>query len=100
MTTPDRIQPVSYTHLDVYKRQDEMRSLLNEVVTINLGYRTFCGPENAYRNAQKPQMFLETYKKDDDSLLDFTMTGDETWVKYVNCETKKSIHGVGSYSLA
>ena len=33
--------------------------------------------------------FLEDYQKDGDSLLDRVVTGDETWVKHVTCETKK-----------
>ena len=33
--------------------------------------------------------FLEAYEKDGDSLLDRVVTGDETWVKHVTCETKK-----------
>jgi len=32
--------------------------------------------------------FLEAYEKDGDSFLDRVVTGDETWVKYVTCETK------------
>lgn len=43
--------------------------------------------------------FLETYDKDSDSLLDYIVTGDEIWVKYLNCETKKIIYGTGPYSL-
>ena len=33
--------------------------------------------------------FLEAYEKDGDLLLDRLVTGDETWVKHVTCETKK-----------
>ena len=35
--------------------------------------------------------FLETYDKEGDSLLDQIVTEDETWARYINCETKKSI---------
>ena len=34
-------------------------------------------------------IFLEAYEKYGDSLLDRVVTEDETWVKYVTCETKK-----------
>ena len=45
---------VSYTHLDVYKRQ-----------------------------------FLERYDKEGQSFLDSIVTGDETWIRFVNPETKE-----------
>lgn len=32
--------------------------------------------------------FLDAYHTHGDSLLDRIVTGDETWVKHVNCETK------------
>ncbi|XP_035211673.1 protein GVQW3-like [Stegodyphus dumicola] len=32
--------------------------------------------------------FLEAYDRHGDSLLDQIVTGDETWVRHVNCETK------------
>lgn len=32
--------------------------------------------------------FLNAYHTRGDSLLDRIITGDETWVKHVNCETK------------
>ncbi|GFX94918.1 uncharacterized protein TNCV_2379911 [Trichonephila clavipes] len=33
-------------------------------------------------------IFLEAYDRHGDSLLDRIVTGDETWVKQANCETK------------
>lgn len=32
--------------------------------------------------------FHEIYDMDGDSLLDYSVTGDEMWVSCVNCETK------------
>lgn len=72
------------------------RSLLHEIVTQNLGYHKFCArwiPKILTENHKNQRMaasltFLDSYEKDGDSLLDRIVTGDETWVKHVNCETK------------
>lgn len=53
----------------------------------------YISPENAYKNIKKQaddigSSFLETYD-DGDSLMDCIISGDETYVRYVNCETKK-----------
>ncbi|GFV45555.1 mariner Mos1 transposase [Trichonephila clavipes] len=63
-----------------------------------LGYHKFCTrwvPKLcAYTDHHKGQRmgtalaFLETYDRHGDSLLDRIVTGDETWVRHVNCETK------------
>jgi len=73
------------------------RSLLHEIVTEKLGYHKFCArwvPKLLSEDHKKQRMaasltFLEAYEKDGDSLLDRVVTGDETWVKDVTCETKK-----------
>jgi len=62
-----------------------------------LGYHKFCGDgfQNSCQKTTKKQRmaasltFLEAYEKDGDSLLDRVITGDETRVKHVTCETKK-----------
>ena len=73
------------------------RSLLHEIVTEKLGYHKFCArwvPKLLSEDHKKQRMaasltFLEAYEKDGDSILDRVVTGDETWVKHVTCETKK-----------
>ena len=65
------------------------RSLLHETVTEKLGYHKFCArcvPKLLTEDHKKQRM---AYEKDGDSLLDRVVTGDETWVKHVTCETKK-----------
>jgi len=61
------------------------------------------GTETIVRRSQKQRMaasltFLEAYENDGDSLLDRVVTGDETWVKHVTCETKKQSMGWGHTS--
>jgi len=73
------------------------RSLMHEIVTEKLGYNKFCVrwvPKLLSEDHKKQRMpasltFLEAYEKDGDSILDRVVTGDETWVKHVTCETKK-----------
>ncbi|GFV62981.1 DDE_3 domain-containing protein [Trichonephila clavipes] len=44
--------------------------------------------------------FLEAYDRHGDSLLDRIVTGDETWVRHVNCETKlQSMHDEAHFWL-
>uniref|UniRef100_A0A670YBV0 Mos1 transposase HTH domain-containing protein n=1 Tax=Pseudonaja textilis TaxID=8673 RepID=A0A670YBV0_PSETE len=72
------------------------RSLLHEIVTQKLGYHKFCArwvPKILTENHKSQRMaasltFLYSYDKDGDSFLDRIVTGDETWVKHVNRETK------------
>ncbi|KAG8262534.1 hypothetical protein J6590_052178 [Homalodisca vitripennis] len=51
------------------------------------------GAKNAYRSPQRTTngtalMVLEVYHSHGDALVDQIVTGDKTWVKRVNCETK------------
>lgn len=72
------------------------RSLLHKIVTQKLGYHKFCArwvPKILTETHKNQRMaasftFLDSYEKDGDLLLDRIVTGDETWVKHVNCETK------------
>lgn len=72
------------------------RSLLHEIISEKLGYHKFCArwiPKILTEDHKNQRMaaalnFLDVYHKDGDSLLDRIVTGDETWVKHVNCETK------------
>jgi len=83
------------------------RSLLHEMVTEKLGYHKFCArcvPKLLSEDHKKQCMaasltFLEAYEKDGDSLLDRVVTGDETWVKHVTCETK-TVYGVGTHTFS
>jgi hypothetical protein len=52
------------------------------------------GSENTHECAQNAQNgfgfdFLERYRKDSDENLKHVITGDETWVSFVNVETKE-----------
>lgn len=72
------------------------RTLLFEIVTQKLRYHKFCARwvPKLFTDHHKGQRmgaaltFLEAYDRHGDSLLDRMVTGDETWVKHVNCETK------------
>ena len=35
-----------------------------------------------------------------DSLLDRVVTGNETWVKHVTCDTKRKIYGLGTHKFS
>lgn len=71
-------------------------TVLFEIVTQQLGYHKFCArwvPKVLTDHHKEQRMgaaltFLEAYHSYGDSLLDRIVTGDETWVKHVNCETK------------
>jgi hypothetical protein len=72
------------------------RTLLFEIVTKKLGYHKFCArwvPKMLTDRHKEQRMgaaltFLEAYHDHGDALLDRIVTGDETWVKHVNSETK------------
>lgn len=72
------------------------RTLLFEIVTQRLGYHKFCArwvPKMLTDHHKAQRMgaaltFLDAYNRRGDALLDCIVTGDETWVKHVNCETK------------
>lgn len=73
------------------------RTVLYEVVTDRLGYRKFCArwvPKILSETHKTQRMtsaldFLTRYDTEGESFLDRIVTGDETWVKYVNPETKE-----------
>ena len=72
------------------------QTLLFEIVTQKLGYHKFFArwvPKLLTDHHKEQRMgaaltFLEAYHRHGDALLDRIVTGDETWVKHVNCETK------------
>ena len=77
------------------------RTLLYKVITEDLGYRKFCArwvPKLLSEEQKAQRMgaalsFLERYQREGDAFLDRIVTGDETWVRYVNAETKlQSMH--------
>jgi hypothetical protein len=53
------------------------------------------GSKNAYRCPQNTEnglgfdFFLEQIHTDGDEFLSYIVTGDETWVQFVNLETKE-----------
>jgi hypothetical protein len=76
------------------------RTLLYYFITVRLGYHKFCTrwvPKmlmGAYKNRewlQLLQTFLEQYHKDGKEFLSYIVrvTGDETWVSFVNVVTKE-----------
>jgi len=73
------------------------RRLLHEIVTEKLRYNKVCArwvPKLLTEGHKKQPKaasltFLEAYEKDGDSLLHPVVTGDETCVKHMTCETKK-----------
>lgn len=72
------------------------RSLVHNIVTEKLGYHKFCARwvPKLLSDAHKMKRmgaaltFLERYDEEGDKLLDQIVTGDETWVSYVNVEQK------------
>lgn len=82
------------------------QNLFHEIVMTTLGCYKFCArwvPKmllEIHKNWQiaSALSFLETYNKDD-SLLDRIVKRDETWVRYINCDMKKSIYGIGLHLL-
>ena len=72
------------------------RRLLHEIVTEKLRYNKVCArwvPKLLTEGHKKQPKaasltFLEAYEKDGDSLLHPVVTGDETCVKHMTCETK------------
>jgi len=73
------------------------RSLVHEIVVGKLGYHKFCArwvPKLLTEDHKQQRLaaalnFLEAYEKNGNQLLERIVTGDETWVQYVNCETKR-----------
>jgi hypothetical protein len=71
------------------------RTVLYETVTKKLGYQEFCArwvPKMLTDFHKTQRMvsaltFLQRYHDEGDEFLDKTVTGDETWVKFVNVET-------------
>lgn len=73
------------------------RSLVHEIVAEKLGYHKFCArwiPKILTEDHKKQRLaaaltFLEDYDKNGNKVIDRIVTGDETWVKHVNSETKR-----------
>lgn len=73
------------------------RSLVHEILVDKLGYHKFCArwvPKILTEDHKKQRLaaaltFLEDYDKSGNHVIDRIVTGDETWVKHVNCETKR-----------
>jgi hypothetical protein len=73
------------------------RTVLYEIITVRLGYHKFCarcvlkmlmGAHKTQRTASALTL-LEHYHKDGDEFLNHIVTGDETWVSFVNVEIKE-----------
>jgi len=47
------------------------------------------GAKNKIQRMAPALMFLQCYHDEGDEFLDKIVTGDETWVKFVNVETKE-----------
>jgi [histone H3]-lysine36 N-dimethyltransferase SETMAR len=73
------------------------RTVLYEVVSERLGYRKFCArwvPKILSETHKTQRMtaaldFLTRYDQGGESFMNRIVTGDETWIKYVNPETKE-----------
>ncbi|KAG8226287.1 hypothetical protein J437_LFUL002726 [Ladona fulva] len=73
------------------------RTVLYEVVTERLGYRKFCArwvPKILTEHHKTQRMasamdFLTRYEEEGEPLLNRIVISDETWIKYVNPETKE-----------
>jgi len=69
---------------------------LYEIVIKKLGYHKFCArwvPKmltGVYKTQRMGSAltFLQRYHDEGDEFLDKIVTGDETWVRFVNVETK------------
>jgi hypothetical protein len=72
------------------------RTFLREIFTVRLGYHKFCARwiSKMLTGAHKTQRmasvltFLQQYHKEGDDFLNHIVLGDETWVAFVNVETK------------
>lgn len=70
---------------------------MHEIVVGKLAYHKFCArwvPKILTEDHKKQRLaaaltFLEDYDKNGNKLIDRIVTGDETWVKHVNSETKR-----------
>jgi hypothetical protein len=75
------------------------RTVLCEIITDRLGYHKFCAgfvPKmliDAHKMQRMPSAlaFLEPYHKHGSEFLSHVVTGDETWVSFVNVETKDQL---------
>lgn len=73
------------------------RSLLHKLVTEKLGYHKFCArwipklltDEHKIKRMSSAIDFLSRYDAEGEEFLNRIVTGDETWVAYVNVETKQ-----------
>jgi len=74
-----------------------LRSLVHQIVVEKLGYHKFCArwvlkiltEDHKKQRLAASLTFLEDYDKHGNALIDRIVTGDETWVKHVNCEMKR-----------
>ncbi|XP_066900709.1 histone-lysine N-methyltransferase SETMAR-like [Halyomorpha halys] len=68
-----------------------------QIVVEKLGYHRFCArwvSKILTKSHRKQRLdtaltLLQEYSTNGNAVLDRIVTGDETWVKYVNCESKK-----------
>lgn len=73
------------------------RTVLHEIVSKSLGYHKFCARWVPKRLTDVHRMqrmgsaltFLQRYHDEGNDFLDKIVTGDETWVRFVNVETKE-----------
>ena len=73
------------------------RTTLYRIVTDRLGYHKFCArwvPKQLTDLHKTQRMgsaltFLQRYLEEGDEFLDRIVTGDKTWVRFVNAETKE-----------
>ncbi|XP_066906603.1 histone-lysine N-methyltransferase SETMAR-like [Halyomorpha halys] len=71
-------------------------SLEHQIVVEKLGYHKFCArwvPKILMEDHKKQRLataltFLQEYSTNGNAVLDRIVTGNDTWVKHVNCETK------------
>ena len=73
------------------------RTTLCQIVMDSLGYRKFCAgwvPKQLIDFHKTQRMgsaltFLQRYWEEGDKFFDRIMSGDETWVQFVNAETRE-----------
>lgn len=73
------------------------RSLVHEIVTEKLGYHKFCArwipkvltDDHKMKRMSSAIDFLTRYDTEGETFLNRIVTGDETWIAYVNAETKQ-----------
>lgn len=77
---------------------DISRSTLFRVITENLGYHKYCArwvPKrltdvHKRQRVDSAESFLSRYREEGEKFLDKIVTGDETWIPFVNSETKEA----------